>query len=191
MTSPWPATAAHRRRESTSRCMRAASSLYRCAASRQPPRGERRWRGETERSQCCNGTVADGCRQCAILQRKFCKFFKVGKFGKFCKYASLARAVLALECEDSSVVSKVFEDSGDAPEILSKIFENLRQNLGPSKKTKIADGGENRGKPHWILWWTTWWPMDHGRRFWSSPIFGESFGRPADFSADKAKPYNL
>ena len=52
MTSPWPATAAHRPRESTSRCMRAASSLYRCAASRQPPRGERRRRGETERSQC-------------------------------------------------------------------------------------------------------------------------------------------
>ena len=52
MTSPWPATAAHRPRESTSRCTRAASSLCRCAASRPPPRGERRWRGETERSQC-------------------------------------------------------------------------------------------------------------------------------------------
>ena len=25
----------------------------------------------------CNGTAADGCRQCADLQRKFCKFFKV------------------------------------------------------------------------------------------------------------------
>ena len=50
--SPWPATAEHWPRESTSRCMRAASSLYRCAASRQPPRGERRWRGETEWSQC-------------------------------------------------------------------------------------------------------------------------------------------
>ena len=52
MTSPWPATAAHRPRASTSRCTRASSSLCRCAASRQPPRGERRWRGETERSQC-------------------------------------------------------------------------------------------------------------------------------------------
>jgi hypothetical protein len=52
MTSPWPATAAHRPPESTSRCTRAASSLCRCAASRPPPRGERRWRGETERSQC-------------------------------------------------------------------------------------------------------------------------------------------
>ena len=52
MTSPWPATAAHRPRESTSRCTRAASSLCRCAASRPPPRGERRRRGETERSQC-------------------------------------------------------------------------------------------------------------------------------------------
>ena len=52
MTSPWPATAEHRPPESTSRCTRAASSLCRCAASRPPPRGERRWRGETERSQC-------------------------------------------------------------------------------------------------------------------------------------------
>jgi hypothetical protein len=51
MTSPWPATAEHRPRESTSRCTRAASSLCRCATSRPPPRGERRWRGETERSQ--------------------------------------------------------------------------------------------------------------------------------------------
>ena len=52
MTSPWPATAEHRPPESTSRFTRAASSLCRCAASRPPPRGERRWRGETERSQC-------------------------------------------------------------------------------------------------------------------------------------------
>ena len=52
MTSPWPATAAHRPPESTSRCTRAASSLCRCAASRPPPRGERRRRGEIERSQC-------------------------------------------------------------------------------------------------------------------------------------------
>ena len=86
-------------------------------------------------------------------------------------------AVLALECKDSSVVSKVFEMRR---RFFPKIFENLRQNLGPSEKTKIADGGENRGKPHWILWWTTWWPMDHGRRFSSSPIFGENFGRPAE-----------
>ena len=41
---------------------------------------------------------------------------------------------------------------------------------------------------HWILWWTTWWPVDRGRRFWSSPIFGESFGRAADFSAADGHP---
>ena len=47
-------------------------------------------------------------------------------------------------------------------------------------KNENRGWGENRGKPHWILWWTTWWPMDHGRRFSSSPIFGENFGRPAE-----------
>ena len=52
MTSPWHATAARRPRESTCRSTRASSSLCRCAASGQPPRGERRRRGETERSQC-------------------------------------------------------------------------------------------------------------------------------------------
>ena len=67
MTSPWPATAAHRPRESTSRCMRAASSLYRCAASRQPPRGERRWRGETERSQCEHARTR-ACLLTAVVQ---------------------------------------------------------------------------------------------------------------------------
>ena len=129
----------------------------------------------------CNGTAADGCRQCADLQRKFCKFLKVGKF---CKYASLARAVLALECK----IRVSFRRFSKIPEILSKIFENFRQNLGLFEKMKIAEGGENRGKPHWILWWTTWWPVDRGRRFWSSPIFGESFGRAADFSAADGHP---
>ena len=111
----------------------------------------------------CNGTAADGCRQCADLQRKFCKFFEVGKFGKFCKYASLARAVLALECK----IRVSFRRFSKIPEILSKILE----------KTKIAEGGANRGKPHWILWWTTWWPVDRGRRFWSTCGFFRC-GRP-------------
>ena len=103
----------------------------------------------------CNGTGITGCtcRQCADLQRKFCKFFKVGKFCKVLKVSCAPSAVLALECKDSSVVSKVFEMRR---RFFPKLFENLRQNLGPSEKTKIADGGENRGKPHWILWWTTW-----------------------------------
>ena len=119
----------------------------------------------------CNGTAADGCRQCADLQRKFCKFFEVGKFGQFCKYASLARVVLALECK----IRVLFRRFSKIPEILSKIFENFRQNLGLFEKTKIAEGGENRGKPHWILWWTTWWPVDHGRRFFFVADFWRKF----------------
>ena len=119
-------------------------------------------------------TVADSVQTC---NASFASFSKLASLASF---ASIARAercfgtrVQRFECR--------FEGFRDAPEILSKIFENLRQNLGPSKKTKIADGGENCGKPHWILWWTTWWPMDHGRRFLFVADFWRKFWSACGF----------
>ena len=56
-----------------------------------------------------NGTGITGCRQCADLQRKFCKFFQSWQVLQVLQVSCAPSAVLALECKDSSVVSKVFE----------------------------------------------------------------------------------
>ena len=73
------------------------------------------------------------------IRKVFASFSKLASLASF---ASIARAergfgtrVQRFECR--------FEGFRDAPEILSKIFENLRQNLGPSEKTKIAHRNQN------------------------------------------------
>ena len=125
----------------------------------------------------CNGTAADGCRQCADLQRKFCKFFEVGKFGKFCKYASLARAVLALECK----IRVSFRRFSKIPEILSKIGSKKRKSR---KGVQIVEnhtgfcGGPRGGR----------WITAEGflrRRFLAKVLVAW------DFFCGQANPYNL
>ena len=130
-------------------------------------------------------TVADSVQTC---NASFASFSKLASLASF---ASM-QVLQALFWHSSAKFECRFEGFRDAPEILSKIFENFRQNLGLFEKTKIAEGGENRGKPHWILWWTTWWPVDHGRRFFFVADFWRKFWSTCvDFFCGQAKPYNL
>ena len=134
-----------------------------------------------------NGTGITGCRQCADLQRKFCKFCHFASFASFASVVSRQ----ALSWHSSAKIRVSFRRfsrcAGDPFRKSPSAFDKMC----PSKKNENRGWAENRGKPHYILWWTTWWPMDRRRSFSSSPIFGESFGRAADFHAKRDKPYKL
>ena len=118
----------------------------------------------------------------------FASFSKLASLASFASIVRAERAVLALECKDSSVVSKVFEMRR---RFFPKSLRTFVKIWVLPKKRKSRMGvkivGNHTGfcgGPRGGRWITA-------EGFSSSPIFGESFGRPADFSADKAKPYNL